>query len=791
MNPAFLDNMSWEMAEVYGAVTDRILINLAKYFKYYKPGEPVPRSTFEYQARMLAQMGQVSKETMQIIRNGLDGADEALKNTLEQAVIDAVSKAEPELLDAVKKGVLSPAGMQIVAPNQMQAFQRYYQQAADKLNLVNTVMLESTKSAYQQAVSGVIADIELAERVGATQFALDAATGEVVTGVSSWNQALKNATEHMANRGITGFVDHGGHQWSAEAYAAMDIRTTVANTARAAVWETNQNFGNDLYSVSYHNGARPGCYPWQNKVVSSTDNARTVTDLDGNEIVVVAQSATSYGQPAGLFGINCKHYPTPFIPGVSLIRGEPQSPEENAKTYEESQHQRALERKIREQKRDLDMMKAQGASPEAIKAQRAKIRETDDEIDAFCEQTGRARRQNREAVYTKREFPDKERYDVSKFEHEQKDRIREYYEKGGAQHGYTFGQMTPNEDDSIESLERQYNEINAKKRAFIREHRFDDNDEWRSQVVEYNKKLDELTEKSVAKEKAQKAAENEAKREAERKAQRAKEDSIRKKAIEDYDVRIDEIERKRMDLLYNESSDIRTSDKLYEELEKLEERKRIVENGGWTLDQATVTQKPFVVNPGTTSEISLKQADIYTMPDGKQFVFKHGMDRAKQKLTPDELITKYYEVPKAVRDKSQNVIAVVDRYNPNDAYWKKEYKRLGYDFPGSYATGGKQMTFYRWDYEHDPEYMLFTIEHEAGHAIDITEGNISTSAEWLNAIAKDKEIAGESSFRDYGATRTEEDFADSVGYYSMKNAEFRKRFPNRSTILDRIIGGGQ
>ena len=438
MNPAFLDNMSWEMAEVYGAVTDRILINLAKYFKYYKPGEPVPRSTFEYQARMLAQMGQVSKETMQIIRNGLDGADEALKNTLEQAVIDAVSKAEPELLDAVKKGVLSPAGMPIVAPNQMRAFQLYYQQAADKLNLVNTVMLESTKSAYQQAVSGVIADIELAERVGATQFALDAATGEVVTGVSSWNQALKNATEHMANRGITGFVDHGGHQWSAEAYAAMDIRTTVANTARAAVWETNQNFGNDLYSVSYHNGARPGCYPWQNKVVSSTDNARTVTDLDGNEIVVIAQSATSYGQPAGLFGINCKHYPTPFIPGVSLIRGEPQSPEANAKTYEESQHQRALERKIREQKRDLDMMKAQGASPDAIKAQRAKIRETDDEIDAFCEQTGRTRRQNREAVYTKREFPDKEKYDVAAFEHEQKERIKKYYTDGGAQADYNY-----------------------------------------------------------------------------------------------------------------------------------------------------------------------------------------------------------------------------------------------------------------------------------------------------------------------------------------------------------------
>jgi hypothetical protein len=433
VNPAFLDNMSWEMAEVYGAVTDRILINLAKYFKYYKPGEPVPRSTFEYQARMLAQMGQVSKETMQIIRNGLDGADEALKNTLEQAVIDAVSKAEPELLDAVKKGVLSPAGMPIVAPNQMQAFQRYYQQAADKLNLVNTVMLESTKSAYQQAVSGVIADIELAERVGATQFALDAATGEVVTGVSSWNQALKNATEHMANRGITGFVDHGGHQWSAEAYAAMDIRTTVANTARAAVWETNESFGNDLYQVSYHDGARPLCYPWQNKVISSTDNARTVTDLDGNEIRVYAQSETSYGEAAGLFGINCKHYPNPFIPGVSIVRGQPQNEEENAKAYEQSQQQRAMERKLREQKRDLMMLKAQGAPDDAIKAQRAKCRATSAEIQDFCDATGRARHRDREAVYTERKFPAADTYDVAEFENEQQQAIGEYFMDGGAQ----------------------------------------------------------------------------------------------------------------------------------------------------------------------------------------------------------------------------------------------------------------------------------------------------------------------------------------------------------------------
>ena len=444
MNPEFIDGMSWEMAEVYGAITDQILINLSRYFKYYKPGETVPKSSFEYQANMLAQMGQVNKETVRIISGGLKDADCALQNAMTQAIIDAVSKAQPGLLDAVKKGILQPAGIPVVAPEQMRAFQLYYKQAADKLNLVNTVMLESTKSAYQQTVSDVVAEIELAERINATYSALDIAAGETVTGVSSWNQALQHATKRMADRGITGFIDHAGHRWSAEAYAAMDIRTTMANTARAAVWETNQNFGNDLYSVSYHNGARPLCYPYQNKVVSSTDNARTVADLDGNEIEVIAQSATSYGQPAGLFGINCKHYPTPFIPGVSIIRGEPQDPEENQKTYEESQQQRGLERKIREQKRDLLMMKEQGASPDAIKAQREKIRETSTEIDDFCDATGRARRKNREGVYTKREFPDADKYDVTKFEHQQRDMINTYFGGGGAQSGYTFGGMKPN-----------------------------------------------------------------------------------------------------------------------------------------------------------------------------------------------------------------------------------------------------------------------------------------------------------------------------------------------------------
>lgn len=390
MRPSFLDNMSWAMAEVYGAVTDRILINLAKYFPYIKQGGE-PLELFEYQAKMLAQMGKINEETRDIILKSLDGADEALRASLEAAILDAVEKEEPTLKRAAEIGLLGGNMPPEVSPNQMQAFNVYYQQAAEKLNLVNTVMLESTQAAYTATVSDVV------NRIQRTQSILNVGTGEVVTGVSSWNTAMHDAVKKMVANGLTGFVDHGGHHWSPEAYVAMDIRTTMFNTARAAVDERARDYGADLYQVSSHNGARPLCYPWQGKVISRSGWRGVVEDLDGNKITVHSEDEIeSFRYGGGLFGVNCKHYPMNFIPGFSTIKGEPQDEEENALAYEQSQQQRELERKLRYERRDLAVMQAQGADPEAIKAQRAKVHKASDDIEDFCESTGRARRRNRE-----------------------------------------------------------------------------------------------------------------------------------------------------------------------------------------------------------------------------------------------------------------------------------------------------------------------------------------------------------------------------------------------------------
>ena len=400
--------MGWQMSQVYAEVTDRILINLARHFKRVT-ASTAPVAGWDYQIRMLAQVGQVRSETVEIMMQSLAGENEVLRGLLSDAIYDSLEKVEPELREAatsaLEAGQLSgrfnaisvPPPM--MSPNQTQTFKAFYAQSVDKMNLVNTTMLQSTVDVYQHTVA------DIANRMQAAQNILNAEAGEVVSGVTTMNQAIRDGVRKMVDQGITGFIDNAGHRWTPEAYVNMDIRTTMANTGRSAVWEAMESYGDDLYMVSYHDGARPLCYPWQGKVISRSDWTGEVEDGDGNKVHVYRQSDTSYGEAAGLFGVNCGHFPMPFIPGMSFVREPTQNEEQNAKEYEESQKQRELERNLRAEKRDLDVLKAQGAPAEELNAQRERVKKARDDLDTFCDETGRSRRSGRERTQSDAKWP--------------------------------------------------------------------------------------------------------------------------------------------------------------------------------------------------------------------------------------------------------------------------------------------------------------------------------------------------------------------------------------------------
>jgi hypothetical protein len=231
----------------------------------------------------------------------------------------------------------------------------------------------------------------------------------------------------LVTNGITGFIDHSGRRWRPETYVAMDMRTTFHNVSRQAFWDRNEEYGNDLYLVSQHPGARPLCYPWQCHVISRTDEARDVTDGAGNPVHVYAQSETTYGEPAGLFSINCGHHPELFVPGATKVPEVRQGEEENARQYAQSQTQRGLERKFRAARLDMEVARAQGDA-EGLKLAREKLKDADAKLDRFIRETGRKRRREREYAPVDAKWPKPTGEGATAV----RDALREYFRNGGA-----------------------------------------------------------------------------------------------------------------------------------------------------------------------------------------------------------------------------------------------------------------------------------------------------------------------------------------------------------------------
>lgn len=202
----------------------------------------------------------------------------------------------------------------------------------------------------------------------------------------------------------------------------------------------------------------------------------------------------------------------------------------------------------------------------------------------------------------------------------------------------------------------------------------------------------------------------------------------------------------------------------------------------------TTRTEKFSFGDGTSTGVKKTVgANIYTTPDGVDFVFPKRYDKKKQTMTPDMAIQNWQKVPQNIRVKAQKTIEFVDYYNPQDSYWRSKYK----NFPHSYATGGNEIVFYRYDYPHDPDYLVHTYCHEAGHFIDMNAGanggRFSEGPVWTKAMADDIMVSGKKSPTAYGENAAVEDFADSVAEYVADEKTFRKNFPNRAAALASIL----
>lgn len=260
-------------------------------------------------------------------------------------------------LDEIQKALAKSTGKsqqeiaKIFKDSGIQAAKADAEAAAVTFSGLSSGMMAIITDAYERTV-GEISNITRTT-AGATNQAFidicDAAYWKVRTGAQSYTAAMLEGVKALGQLQPTVRYP-SGHKDTLEVAVLRCIRTGVAQSSGNMTIQQCKDMGWNHVLVSQHLGAR----------VSDTDPIADHAGWQGKVYCIAGKDtqfdnlldATGYPEnPLGLCGYNCRHSFTPFLPGVSQNHNKPIDTEANRRAYELSQTQRAMERRIRAQKR--------------------------------------------------------------------------------------------------------------------------------------------------------------------------------------------------------------------------------------------------------------------------------------------------------------------------------------------------------------------------------------------------------------------------------------------------------
>ena len=231
---------------------------------------------------------------------------------------------------------------------------------------------------------------------------LDQAYFEVQSGAWSYQTAVKKAIRQLARQGVQTVKYPSGHTDQIDVAVRRAVITGVNQTAGKLQWELADEMECDLVETSAHFGARPSHQEWQGQIFSRSGKHPKYPDF---------KSSTGYGTGEGLMGYSCRHSFFPYYEGISKPIEVEFDAKESNEYYEKNQQQRAYERKIRKQKRQVEALKGalNGCKDDALRVElenekkrsQAKLRETQGKLKAFCEENDLVRRRERESIVKK------------------------------------------------------------------------------------------------------------------------------------------------------------------------------------------------------------------------------------------------------------------------------------------------------------------------------------------------------------------------------------------------------
>lgn len=365
-----MDKLSMPVVEIYNAMEQEMLVNIASKLK--GKVDLMEKDPEAWKLQQMNYLGMLDRENLNTVRKHAGITAAQLNKILYNALIVGMDTTDGAMEKAIKDGAKLRVPKPVSeSPQILSILKAYQDQAANVFNLTNQTMVKNAKKIYVDVLNRSVAN--------------------VVSGYQTPDQAIRRTIGMWADQGVPALIDKAGKKWGAEGYVRTVVNTTMHNTVNKAQDNRMDQWGVELVEVSSHAGARPLCAPYQGRIYKIQGSSPKYPNI---------YTDTSYGQPAGLFGINCGHFKYPFIEGVNTQTYFPYDEKENAEIYKQSQQQRAIERSIRQAKNKQEMYKAMG-DEEGVKQATALIKQRQGAMREFINNTGRTRRRDREQIVKK------------------------------------------------------------------------------------------------------------------------------------------------------------------------------------------------------------------------------------------------------------------------------------------------------------------------------------------------------------------------------------------------------
>ena len=347
------------LVAIYDQIELELMENLIAAIKKTKYG-----GATEWRAQMLERMGWYNKKNVAAIARKTGKTQQEIRQIFKDLGLRALTHEETLYQTAFDRGLLPTRPVNLAESAAIsQILDAAIGNAECYLNLVNTTCEEAAKSAYMDVVNKAYI--------------------ETITGVKDYNTAIRHAVNNLAKNGLATVTyyrkDGKKINYPVDAAVRRNIMTSIGQTTGKMQLARAEEWGCNYMEVTSHFGARPSHAEWQGQVYMINGSSNEYKNL---------AEATGYGTGEGLKGWNCRHDMYPFIPGVSVRGSFPVDLKENEAEYRLTQQQRALEREVRQLRRECVAANGLGDKAEFTRKS-MELKDKEAELKDFIVKTNR------------------------------------------------------------------------------------------------------------------------------------------------------------------------------------------------------------------------------------------------------------------------------------------------------------------------------------------------------------------------------------------------------------------